>query len=98
MYFEVQGRVKVHSKMGLLYIFLQGEERARNCEKGIDEMDGGARKEMKHSCVLEDKRLQGGGRREGQMVEKLLCFYLQGGWTGMVNGKMKGGFERWAKG
>lgn len=31
------------------------------------------------------------------MVEKLLCFYLQGGWTEIVNDKTKGGSGRWVK-
>lgn len=50
--------MKVHSKVGLLYTFCREKKEPGNCEKRIDKMDGGAGREIKHSCVLEDKRLQ----------------------------------------
>lgn len=58
MYHEAQGSVKVNFRWGYCTSFCREREEPGNCEKRTDEMDGGARREMKHSCVLEDKKLQ----------------------------------------
>ena len=56
--------------------FCRERKEPGNSEKRADEMDGGARGEDETvQCFRRTRGCRGGDRREGQTVEKPLCFH-----------------------